>query len=70
MGSLDHSLNTTKKLANERDRGEKPLLVFVITKVFKKRRRGDADLLSHLQIYIWISKRLVGIDLGVNRRAG
>ena len=70
MGSLDHSLNTTKKLANERDRGEKPLLVFVITKVIKKRRRGDADLLSHLQIYIWISKRLVGIDLGVNRRAG
>ena len=70
MGSLDHSLNTTKKLANERDRGEKPLLVFVITKVIKKRRRGDADLLSHLQIYIWISKRLVGIDLGVNRREG
>ena len=70
MESLDHSLNTTKKLANERDRGEKPLLVFVITKVIKKRRRGDADLLSHLQIYIWISKRLVGIDLGVNRRAG
>ena len=65
MESLDHSLNTTKKLANERDRGEKPLLVFVITKVIKKRRRGDADLLSHLQIYIWISKRLVGIDLGV-----
>ena len=38
MGSLDHSLNTTKKLANERDRGEKPLLVFVITKVKKKNR--------------------------------
>ena len=35
MGSLDHSLNTTKKLANERDRGEKPFLVFVITKVIK-----------------------------------
>ena len=44
MGSLDHSLNTTKKLANERDRGEKTLLVFVITTVIKKRRRGDADL--------------------------
>ena len=70
MGSLDHSLNTTKKLANERDRGEKTLLVFVITTVIKKRRRGDADLPPHLQIYIWISKRLVGIDLGVNRRAG
>ena len=70
MGSLDHSLNTTKKLANERDRGEKPLLVFVITRAIKKRRRGDADLLPHLQIYIWISKRLVGIDLGVKRRAG
>ena len=48
IGILDDSLNNTEKLANVRDRGEKPLFVFVITKVGKKRLTVHTDLLSHL----------------------
>ena len=39
MGSLDHNRNTTKKLANDRPR-RKTFVVFVITKVSKKRLKG------------------------------
>ena len=38
MGSLDHGRNTTEKLANVRDRGEKPLLDF---KTFSRNRFGS-----------------------------
>ena len=39
MGSLDHNRNPTKKLANDRPR-RKTFVVFVITKVSKKRLKG------------------------------
>ena len=38
MGSLDRGRNTTEKLANVRDRGEKPLLDF---KTFSRNRFGS-----------------------------
>ena len=70
IGILDDSLNNTEKLANVRDRGEKPLFVFVITKVRKKTPNGSYwSTFSSLNLHP-DSKRFVGIDLGVSRRAG
>ena len=51
MGSLDRNRNTTKKLANDRPR-RKTFVVFVITKVSKKRLKGmKMKTFSSLSLY-------------------